>query len=113
EALNLFAVDAADRLILDAAAEVVDATTDGRVAVIGDAYGALTLGVIARHDLRAVRVHQDLLTGELALGGNARTLGLADRYTAHPLTGDLLDGVRLVLMRLPRALSGLAEVAEA
>src|SRR5690606_6141934 len=26
---------------------------------------------------------------------------------------DLLDGVRLVLMRLPRALSGLAEVAEA
>lgn len=113
EALNLFAVDAADRLILDAAADIVDASDDGRVAVIGDAYGALTLGLIARHDLRAVRVHQDLLTGELALAGNARTLGLADRYTAHPLAGELLDGVRVVLMRLPRVLSGLAEVAEA
>ncbi|HLS76416.1 MAG TPA: methyltransferase [Nocardia sp.] len=113
EAPNLFAVDAADRLILDAAAEFVDDATDGRVAVVGDAYGALTLGLAARHDLRRVRVHQDLLTGELALAGNARTLGLSDRYTPHPLSAELLDGVRLVLMRLPRALSGLAEIAEA
>ncbi|TQM30610.1 class I SAM-dependent methyltransferase [Nocardia bhagyanarayanae] len=113
EALNLYAVDAADRLILDAAADAIETAGSGKVAVIGDNYGALTLGAIARHDLREVRVHQDLLTGELALANNARALGLADRYTAHALTEELLSGVEVVLLRLPRVLAGLAEVADA
>ncbi|MEV0030560.1 methyltransferase [Nocardia sp. NPDC050793] len=113
EALNLYAVDAADRLILDVAVDPIEAAGSGKIAVIGDNYGALTLGAIARHDLRDVRVHQDLLTGELALANNARTLGLADRYTAHPLGEDLLRGVEVVLLRLPRMLAGLAEIAEA
>ncbi|MEU2252922.1 methyltransferase [Nocardia xishanensis] len=113
EALNLYAVDAADRLILDVAVEPIEAAGSGKIAVIGDNYGALTLGAIARHDLRDVRVHQDLLTGELALANNARTLGLADRYTAHALGADLLRGVEVVMLRLPRVLAGLAEVAEA
>ncbi|MEU4342280.1 methyltransferase [Nocardia sp. NPDC023852] len=113
EALNLYAVDAADRLILDVAADALATVDSGRVAVIGDAYGALTLGAIAGHDLRDVRVHQDLLTGELALANNARTAGLSDRYTAHPLGSHLLGDVRVVLLRLPRALAGLAEVADA
>ncbi|MGW4365915.1 class I SAM-dependent methyltransferase [Nocardia takedensis] len=112
EALNLYAVDAADRLVLDVAGEAVAAAGSGKVAVIGDAYGALTLGVVVGHDLRDIRVHQDLLTGELALANNAKALGLADRYSAHALDVDLLDGVRAVLLRLPRALSGLAEIAE-
>ncbi|MFI2473970.1 methyltransferase [Nocardia xishanensis] len=113
EALNLYAVDAADRLILDVAVDPIEAAGSGKIAVIGDNYGALTLGAIARHDLRDVRVHQDLLTGELALANNARTLGLADRYTAHALGADLLRGVEVVMLRLPRVLAGLAEVAEA
>ncbi|WP_054816225.1 class I SAM-dependent methyltransferase [Nocardia arizonensis] len=113
EALNLYAVDAADRLILDVAGEATAAAGSGRVAVIGDAYGALTLGSVVAHDLREVRVHQDLLTGELALANNARALGLADRYTAYPLSEQLLDDVEVVLLRLPRALAGLAEIAEA
>ncbi|MCP2291084.1 class I SAM-dependent methyltransferase [Nocardia amikacinitolerans] len=113
EALNLYAVDAADRLILDAAADAIEKAGSGKIAVIGDNYGALTLGAIVRHDLREVRVHQDLLTGELALANNARTLGLADRYTAHALTEELLSGVEVVLLRLPRVLAGLAEVADA
>ncbi|MGV9612084.1 class I SAM-dependent methyltransferase [Nocardia xishanensis] len=113
EALNLYAVDAADRLILDVAVDPIEAAGSGKIAVIGDNYGALTLGAIARHDLRDVRVHQDLLTGELALASNARTLGLADRYTAHALGEDLLRGVEVVMLRLPRVLAGLAEVAEA
>ncbi|WP_431956776.1 class I SAM-dependent methyltransferase [Nocardia lijiangensis] len=113
EALNLYAVDAADRLILDVATDAIEMAGSGKIAVIGDHYGALTLGAIVRHDLRDVRVHQDLLTGELALANNARTLGLADRYTAHALTEDLLSGVEVVLLRLPRVLAGLAEVAEA
>ncbi|MEV0298773.1 methyltransferase [Nocardia sp. NPDC050710] len=113
EALNLYAVDAADRLILDVAADSIAAAGSGKIAVIGDSYGALTLGAIAGHDLRDVRVHQDLLTGELALANNARTLGLADRYAAYPLTEQLLTGARVVLLRLPRVLAGLAEVADA
>ncbi|WP_067534132.1 class I SAM-dependent methyltransferase [Nocardia crassostreae] len=113
EAVNLYAVDAADRLLLDEAAEALAAAGDGRVAVIDDGYGALTLGAIAAHELHGVRVHQDLLTGELALAGNARTVGLADRYTAHELGPGLLSDVTVVLWRLPRALSGLAETADA
>ncbi|ATL70489.1 class I SAM-dependent methyltransferase [Nocardia terpenica] len=113
EAVNLYAVDAADRLILDVAAESLAAAGGDRIAVVDDGYGALTLGATAAHDLRGVRVHQDLLTGELALAGNARTLGLADRYVTQPLGRRLFEGVRVVLLRLPRALSGLAEIADA
>nr|WP_198428304.1 methyltransferase [Nocardia bovistercoris] len=113
EALNLYAVDAADRLILDVAGDAVAASGSGKIAVIGDAYGALTLGLVVAHDLRDIRVHQDLLTGELALANNARALGLSDRYTPHGLTEELLDGVEVVLLRLPRALACLAEIAEA
>ncbi|MBF6069292.1 methyltransferase [Nocardia farcinica] len=113
EAVNLYAVDAADRLILDVAADAIEAAGSGRVAVIGDSYGALTLGAIARHDLREVRVHQDLLTGELALANNARAVGLTDRYVPQPLTEALLADATVVLLRLPRALAGLSEVADA
>ncbi|MFI9401278.1 class I SAM-dependent methyltransferase [Nocardia sp. NPDC052316] len=113
EALNLYAVDAADRLILDVADEALASTDSGKIAIVGDAYGALTIGAITAHDLRGVRVHQDLLTGELALANNARALGLTDRYTAYPLGRDLLADVRVVLLRLPRALAGLTEVADA
>lgn len=113
EAVNLYAVDAADRLILDVAAESLAAAGGDRIAVVDDGYGALTLGATVAHDLRGVRVHQDLLTGELALAGNARTLGLADRYVTQPLGRRLFEGVRVVLLRLPRALSGLAEIADA
>ncbi len=115
EAANLYAVDAADRLILDEAAEALAEAAAARetVAVIGDGYGALTLGAAAAHDLHGIRVHQDLLTGELALAANARTLGLADRYTSHPLDETLLREATVVLLRLPRVLAGLAEIAEA
>lgn len=113
EAANLYAVDAADRLILDVAADTLAGAGSGEVAIIGDSYGALTLGAIAAHDLRDVRVHQDLLTGELALANNAKAAGRTDRYTAHPLGPGLLTGATVVLMRLPRALSGLAEIADA
>ncbi len=113
EAVNLYAVDAADRLILDVAAESLAKAGSGHVAVIDDGYGALTLGAIAAHDLRDVRVHQDLLTGELALANNARAFGLADRYATHTLGRWLLADVKVVLMRLPRALSGLSEIADA
>lgn len=111
EAENLHAYDATDRLLLDTASEVVSADT--RLAVIGDRYGALTLGSLVGLGVANVRVHQDLFTGRAALGRNARTAGLEGRYAAHELGKELLTGANLVLLQLPRSLSELEEVADA
>ncbi|MFC0452939.1 class I SAM-dependent methyltransferase [Rhodococcus jostii] len=113
EAPNLVAVDAADRLILDEAAAALSAARPGTVAVIGDHYGALTLGAAAGHGATGIRVHQDPLTGELALAANAETTGLSDRYRPSALGEELLGGATVVLMQLPRSLSELTEIAEA
>ncbi|MDN3480404.1 methyltransferase [Arthrobacter sp. APC 3897] len=110
EAENLQAHDAADRLILDTAAERLRGNGSG-VVVIGDAYGALTLGAAALHGVRGLRVHQDPYSGELALGRNARAAGLADAYRPLPLDAELLSGARTVLLRLPRSLDALEEIA--
>ncbi|NDV03410.1 methyltransferase [Rhodococcus sp. IEGM 248] len=113
EAPNLTAVDAADRLILDEAAAALSAACPGTLAVIGDHYGALTLGAAATHGSTGIRVHQDPLTGELALAANAAAVGLADRYRSCALSEELLAGATVVLMQLPRSLGELTEVAEA
>jgi 16S rRNA (guanine1207-N2)-methyltransferase len=64
EAPELVAVDATDRLLLDEAVGLLAACGPGEVAVVDDAYGALTLGSVALHGARDVRVAQDLLVGE-------------------------------------------------
>jgi len=102
EAENLFAYDASDRLILDLAAPLLDGAN---VAIIGDNYGALTLG----SGVDGVRVHQDELVGERALAANAA----GARYTNHPLGADLLTGATLVLMQVPRSLDELEEQLDA
>ena len=112
EADNLVAADATDRLITDESSAAVQANPSG-VAVIGDRYGALTLAAAAINNATRVRVHQDLLSGELALANNAATSALADLYTNHPLDGDLLRGAKVVLVQLPKALAELQEIAEA
>jgi len=110
EAPNLYAIDASDRLILDEAAPLLSGAAEGTVVVIGDRYGALTLGAIARHGVTGVRTHQDRLTGERALHENAARLGI-DGFTSHGLTADLVAGARVVLLQLPRSLDALDEVA--
>lgn len=110
EAPNLFAVDATDRLVLDEAADLLADAAPGTVVVVGDRYGALTLGAVARHGVTGVRTHQDRLTGERALHANATRLGLGG-FTSHALTADLVTGARVVLLQLPRALDALDEVA--
>lgn len=107
EAPNLFASDAADRLIADLAG---DAVPGPGLVVVGDAYGALTLAAAAR-GARGIRVHQDPLTGERALDANAAELGLAGSYEHRPLDESLVRGARTVLLRLPRSLDALAEIA--
>jgi 16S rRNA (guanine1207-N2)-methyltransferase len=110
EAPNLQAWDATDKLLLEAAAARVG--PDSRLAVIGDRYGALTLGALAFLGVRRVRVHEDLITGERALRSNATVLGLAG-FEQLPLGEHLLSGVGTVLLQLPRTLAELEEIAEA
>ncbi|MFE3292560.1 class I SAM-dependent methyltransferase [Rhodococcus sp. NPDC059234] len=112
EAPNLFAADSADRLILDEAGQSLRDARPGTVVVIGDRYGALTLGAVAGFGANEVRVHQDPLTGEQALAANAERAGLAG-YRNCALGEDLLAGATVVLLQLPRSLTALAEIAEA
>jgi 16S rRNA (guanine1207-N2)-methyltransferase len=110
EAENLFATDAADRLLLDEAAPFLENAGDGEVVVIGDNYGALTLGAISRFGITGVRVHQDRVTSEHALDYNSEDLGI-DGYSHHTLDSELVRGARVVLLRLPRSLEALEEIA--
>ena len=111
EAPELVAVDATDRLLLDEAGDALAAAAPGSVVVVGDRYGALTLGAVALHGVEGIRVQQDLLTGERALQENAERAGLTDTYTAVPLGAEAFTGARLVLLQLPRSLDELDEVA--
>jgi len=107
EAPNLRAVDASDRLILDEAAAAIAESGPGEVVVIGDAYGALTIGAAAI-GATGIRVFQDSIVGERALAANAA--GAVD-YVTLPVGADLLRGARVVLMQLPRSLAELDELA--
>ncbi len=112
EAENLQAHDATDRLLLETAAgHIVNPET--RVAVIGDRYGALTLGALAALGVGHVRVTQDLYVGRLALQRNAHASGLSGRFDQFELGPGLLDGAELVIMQLPKALAELEEIVDA
>lgn len=112
ESPELVAVDATDRLLLDEAAPHLAAVGAGQVVVIGDRYGALTLGAVALHGATGVRVHQDERTGELALAANAERTGLGGQaWRSMPFTPDLVRGARVVLLQLPRSLEALDDVA--
>lgn len=104
EAAELQAFDATDELLLQ------ELGGDDLV-VIGDRYGALTLGALAA-GATGVRTHQDGRSGELALQANASRTGLGG-YASLPLGEELLTGARLVLLQLPRGLDALDEVAGA
>jgi len=111
EAPGLVAVDAADRLILDQSAEMRASAQPGDIVVVNDAYGALTLGA-AHAGASQVRTHIDALTGERALEANAARVGLTGRFQSGPLDAGLVSGARLVLLRLPRSLDALRDIAD-
>ncbi|MCB2413769.1 methyltransferase [Demequina sp. TTPB684] len=110
EAPGLVAVDAADRLILDESAALRAGADPGSIVVIGDAYGALTLGA-AHAGATGIRAHLDALSGERALAANAERAGLSGSYRALPLDGELVHGARIVLLRLPRSLDAIRDIA--
>src|ERR1035437_9487775 len=92
QADNLVAVDATDRLVLTEAATAIGASAPGQVVVVGDRYGAMTLGALALHGARDVRGHQDPLTGEQALAHNAIRAGVTQGFRPLPLTQELFTG---------------------
>jgi 16S rRNA (guanine1207-N2)-methyltransferase len=110
EGPDLPASDAADRLILDESALLRSAAEPGALTVIGDGYGALTLGA-ASDGGRGIRVHTDALTGEQALAANAERHGLGDVFTVHALEPEVVRDARVVLLRLPRSLDALRDIA--
>lgn len=110
EAPDLAASDAADRLILDESAAARSRAGAGEIVVIGDGYGALTLGAAA-DGARGIRVHQDPLTGERALAANAARHDMTDAFSSLPLTASLVQAARVVLLRLPRSLDALRDIA--
>lgn len=112
EADNLVAVDATDRLVLAEAGGAVQAAAAGRVVVVGDRYGAMTLGAIALYGAEDVRVHQDPLTGEQALAHNAVRVGLTDGFRQLPMAPELFTGATVVLGQLPKSLDALREIAQ-
>ncbi|PZA22422.1 SAM-dependent methyltransferase [Modestobacter versicolor] len=111
DAPDLVAVDATDRLLLDEAAAAIAAAPDA-VVVVDDGHGALTLGAAGLHGATGVRVHQDLLVGELALAANAERTGLAGSYRSLPLGPELVRGARVVLAKAPKSLEALRELVQ-
>ena len=112
EADNLQAHDATDLLLVERAlAPDFSGFSGSEIAVIGDEYGAITLA-LTDGGLDGIRVHQDLATGRRALARNAEELGLTG-FSTHELDSTLLDGARLVLLQLPKALAELEEIADA
>jgi len=129
EAPNLQAWDATDRLLLETAVQLGRAGST--IAVIGDRYGALTLGASAVLAPASLRVHQDLITGERALRLNAAELetgqtaglescrevggfeGTGTGFVQLPLGRELLEGAGTVLLQLPKTLAELEEIATA
>lgn len=112
EAENLFAHDATDELILHEARAALATATGADVVVMGDRYGALTLGAAAVYGFSHVRVHQDGMSGELALKNNAERLHLGHTYSSLPLSTELFARARVILWQLPRGLEEIAEVAQ-
>lgn len=114
EAADLPASDAADRLLLDESAAARALVAPSEIVVLGDGYGALTLGTADAAGSSAsgrIRVHQDALTGERALAANAETAGLTGTFEHHDLTPESVTGARVVLVRLPRSLDALDDIA--
>ena len=97
--------DPVDAIVLREAGLVSDA---GPVAVLDDQSGALVQGLGGE---REVRLFSDSLTDERAV---LAAVGNAPGLRVLPGLGpELLGGVRLVVLRLPKSLAALDEAAEA
>ena len=114
EADNLFAHDAADRLILDLAANEIKPRA---VVTIGDSHGALTLGAV-HMGATNVRAFQDSIVSEQALKANFERLAKQNlvpidaRYIQTYLSETAFMDAEIILMKLPKDLGHLRMLAQ-
>lgn len=120
------AQDGTERLLLHEAGEALRSST-GDVVVVDDRVGHLTLGALAALSTassaatddagghrRGVRVHLDRVTSERALDAALDASSQHGAVTVHPaLDAALLEAADVVLVRLPKSLDALQEIAEA
>jgi len=99
--------DPVDNILLR---EVGDDTHQGPVVVLDDQSGALAIGLAAAFPESRIRVSCDSLADEEATA--AAVDGLDQVQVLPELGPDLLAGARLVVLRLPKSLAALDEVAE-
>lgn len=95
-----------DRLILDESAPWADAK---RITVLDDPTGDLVAAVAARSPAAEITVHADSCVDERAVREAVREL---TSVTVAPERAEALDGTDLVLVRLPREVDAIAELAE-
>ncbi|MGO2751142.1 MAG: class I SAM-dependent methyltransferase [Pseudoclavibacter sp.] len=100
--------DPVDRLILDEAAAM--GGSKAPLAVVGDATGALAVAAAERFDLDTVRTFHDAVTDERASDDAVRASFRSLKAVRFGLEPALFEGVRLVLLRLPKSLAELDEI---
>lgn len=100
--------DPVDRLILDEASELEG--VDAPLAVVGDGTGALAVAAAERFELDTIRTFHDSVTDERASDEAVRASFRSLKAVRFGLEPALFDGVRLVLLRLPKSLAELDEV---
>lgn len=103
---TLQAHDATDTLLVaEAIARVAGGGLSGEdIVVWAERHGAVTLSLAAA-GLTGMRVVQDRLAHERALGANAERLGLTGSFRHVPAGPKAAAGARLVLWQLPRSLA--------
>ncbi|HEX8487456.1 MAG TPA: methyltransferase [Propionibacteriaceae bacterium] len=104
--------DPVDRIILQEASEAWAATTRDETVVLDDATGALTVAAAARPGADRVPYHCDSLADELRVEREAAAAGAQVHAEQEPGQA-LLSGATVVLLRLPKSLDALDELAEA
>jgi 16S rRNA (guanine1207-N2)-methyltransferase len=100
------APDAADRLLLDEAGALLS----GDIVVVGDASGALAAGALEA-GAATVRLVVDSIADEISALTSLAEAGLDDRVSTGALDDATLAGATLVLLRLPKSLDALDDIA--
>lgn len=104
--------DAVDSILLREARAALVTMTEPRVVVLDDATGLLAVSVADLVRSASVRVHCDSLVAEQAVQAVSQGAGVMVEVRSG-LDEVLLAGANLVMLRLPKSLDALDEIAEA
>jgi 16S rRNA (guanine1207-N2)-methyltransferase len=104
--------DPVDRIILQEASNAWSASSRDRTVVLDDVTGALTVAAAIGSGSAGVRFHCDSLADELRVQREAAAAGVQAHPHQAPVQA-LLSGASVVLLRLPKSLDALDELAGA